>query len=109
MGGLAGLEVARPDPVRERTAQEIVAVTDRMMVREATADRMAALIAERLAEEPRNWVTLQALREVVDARGLAVNPAVLAAYDAAWEADSGVWATAAACGACFLDVSTCSR
>ena len=95
-------------PVRERTAQEIVAVTDRMMTREATADRMAALIAERLAEEPRNWVTLQALREVVAARGLAVDPAVLAAYDAAWEADSGVWATAAACGACFLDVSSCS-
>lgn len=95
-------------PLRARSAQEIVAVTDRMMTREATAERMAALIRERLAEDPRNWVTLQALREVVEARGLAVDPAVLVAYDAAWEADSGVWATAAACGACFLDVSTCS-
>lgn len=95
-------------PLRERTAQEIVAVTDRMMAREATAGRMGDLIAERLAEDPRNWVTLAALRDVVTARGLAVDPAVLAAYDAAWEEDAGVWATAAACGACFLDVSTCS-
>ena len=95
-------------PVRERTTQEIVAATDRMMAREATAERLSALIAGRLAEDPRNWVTLQALRAVVAERGLAVDPAVLATYDAAWDEDSGVWATASACTACVLDVNTCS-
>lgn len=95
-------------PLRDRTAAEIVAVTDRMMAAEATPERLGALITARLEEEPRNWVALTALHEVVLARGLAVDPAVLAAYDAAWEEDSGWLAVAGDCGACILDITACS-
>lgn len=95
-------------PLRERTGQEIVAATDRLMTREATAGRMGALIAERLAEDPRNWVTLEALHEVVAERGLAVDPAVMAAYDTALAEDTGVMAVTGDCLECLWDIAACS-
>jgi hypothetical protein len=108
---LAGLQIWRSDlatPLRERTSTEIVAATDRMMAREATAGRLTALIEERLAEVPRNWVTLKALRAVADARGLALPVPLIAAYDAALAEDTGVLAVAGECAACIWDIAACT-
>lgn len=91
-------------PVINRAAAEIEAVTDRMMVREATPDRVAALIEARLAETPRNWVALQALAEVAEAQGHPLP----AAYVLAWEEESGLMALSGDCLACIWDISTCS-
>ena len=95
-------------PLRERTTEEIVALTDAMMAREATAERMDALIRARLDEDPRNWVTLQALRGVVDERGLSVDPGLLAAYDVAWDEDTGLVALTGECLECLWDIEACS-
>jgi len=91
-------------PMIDRTADEIAALTDRMMAREATPERLAELITNRLAEEPRNWVALQALSEVAAEQGHALP----AAYAEAWKQDSGLLAMSGDCLACMWDISTCS-
>lgn len=91
-------------PVITRSAAEIEAVTDRMMARAATPERLNALIEARLAESPRNWVALQALAEVVEAQGHPLP----AAYAQAWDDESGLMALSGNCLACIWDIGTCS-
>ena len=91
-------------PVIQRTQDEIVAVTDRQMARLATPARLRALILARLAESPRNWVALQALRDEAVSRDLPVPPE----YDAAWEAESGLIAATGGCLSCIWDMTTCT-
>ena len=103
----SGLQIAdNPalSPIIDRTAAEIAALTDRMMAREATPERLDALITARLAEEPRNWVALQALAEVAEEQGLSLP----VAYQQAWEEDSGLMALSGDCLGCIWDISTCS-
>ncbi|MFN4154965.1 MAG: hypothetical protein ACK4HF_09940 [Paracoccaceae bacterium] len=91
-------------PMINRAAAEIEALTDRMVAREATPERLAALITARLADEPRNWVALKALAEVAAEQGHALP----AAYESAWEQDSGLLALSGDCLACIWDIGTCS-
>lgn len=91
-------------PLVDRGADEFIAAVDRLMAAEATPERLAALMSDRLAEDPLNWVALQALAEVYAERGLPLP----ARYQAAWEGESGILATAGACLSCVLDIRTCS-
>jgi len=111
LSGWSALQVARDPmlrPIVESSAEQIVAATDQMMARAATPERLSALIDARLAEDPRNWVALQALEDEVRARGLALSPETRTAYDAAWSADGSVMASVTACAACAYDPATCS-
>lgn len=91
-------------PLIERSRDEIIAATDRLMARNATEAHLSQLIATRLAESPRNWVALQALHDEATARGFATP----ADYDAARQADSGVVAATGDCLSCIWDIATCS-
>jgi hypothetical protein len=91
-------------PLVTRSAQEIVAATDRLMVTAATPERLEALINARLEEEPRNWVALQALAAVAVERGQALP----SAYQPAYDAESGVLAMAGQCAVCAYDAAACS-
>jgi hypothetical protein len=109
--GLAGLRIARDPflaPLVERGQQEIVAATDRLMAEYATPDRVGVLIAERLAETPRNWVAITALEEVAAERGFALPSTLLAARAAAWEADSDWLTGIGECAACAYDPAACT-
>ncbi|WP_103332550.1 hypothetical protein [Pseudotabrizicola formosa] len=103
----SGLRIAENptlSPVIDRSFTEIQALTDRMMAREATPERLSDLINARLEEDPRNWVALQALAEVAAEQGHPLP----AAYEQAWGEDSGVMALSGDCLACIWDISTCS-
>lgn len=91
-------------PLIERSADEIVAATDRMVAAEATPERLTDLLARRLAESPRNWVALQAIADLHTERGVPLP----ASYQAAWDEDSGIVAQTGACLACLWDIATCS-
>lgn len=107
----SGAEVARNPllaPVVARTSDEIAAAADRALAARATPAQLSDLIAARLAEEPRNWVALAALRDLATDRGIALPPATVAAYDAAWEAESGLLAQMGDCAACAWDPAACS-
>ncbi len=90
--------------LRVASAEEIVAATGRAMASAATPERLEALLAARLAEEPRNWVALEALAEVFAERGVVLPDS----YQAAWDEDNGLLARAGACGACAIDIAQCS-
>lgn len=108
---LTGAKIARQPllrPLIDRTADEITAATDRMMAREATPDRIAARLTALLADQPHNWIALQAVRDVATERGLPLPAPVQTAYDAAWETDSGYIAQAGSCLTCVWDAGTCS-
>lgn len=93
-------------PVIERTGAEFAAATDRMIAREATAERMDALIAARLVEDPRNWVALQALDGIAAERGLTLR--TRAAFDAARAEDTSLAARATDCAVCIWDAAQCT-
>lgn len=95
-------------PLRAAAAAEIAAATDRMMTDAATPDRLAALIAARLAEDPRNWVALDALMEVVAERDVTLPADLLAQVDATREADSSAVTYAVNCAACAYDPEGCA-
>lgn len=103
----SGLQIANTpalSPVIDRTAAEIAALTDRMVAREATPARLDALISARLAEDPRNWVALEALAEVAAEQGFPLPEA----YAQAWEEESGLMALSGDCLGCIWDIRTCS-
>lgn len=98
-----GLAVARDPmlrPLVEATADEIIAATDRMMASAATSDRMATLIRARLAEDPRNWIALDALQEVVSERALVLPQEVVQALADARTEDDGLFARLGGCAVC---------
>ncbi len=108
---VAAVQIAMSDslaPLRERTAEEIVAVTDAMMARAATPERMTELIESRLAAEPRNWATLTALRDAATEQGVALPPDLVAAYDRAKAEDGSLANMAGDCAACAWDIAKCS-
>jgi hypothetical protein len=107
----AGLAVVRDPTLRpmvEATTDQIVAATDRMMATAATPERMATLITARLAEDPRNWVALDALQEVVAERKVALPPDLIAAAAAAKVEDDSLTTQLGGCAACAWDIAECS-
>lgn len=93
--------------VVERGADEIRAAADREMARAATPERVAARMRVLLAEQPRNWVAIDAVSGVAAERGIALPGDLVATRQAVREADTGLAATAWACGACALDAASC--
>lgn len=91
-------------PLVERSAEEIVAATDRLVAAEATPERLNGLLARRLAEDPRNWVALAAIAELFAERALPLPDS----YQAAWNEDSGIVAQTGACLGCAWDIATCT-
>ncbi|WP_431300982.1 hypothetical protein [Tabrizicola sp. BL-A-41-H6] len=91
-------------PLVDRSKDEIVALTDKMVAAEATPERLNDLLSRRLAEQPRNWVALQALADLYAERGLTLP----ATYQTAWDEDSSIVAQTGACLSCAWDIGTCS-
>ncbi len=95
-------------PWREATAAEIVAATDRMLATEATPARIDEMVLARLAESPRNWASLTAIRALADERAIPLAPDTAAAYDAAMAEDDGVLKQAGDCARCIWDITQCT-
>ncbi len=105
--GVAVLRDPTLQPLVEASADQIKAATDRMMAEAATPERLAALISARLAEDPHNWVALDALQEVVAERKVVLPEGILQALAAARAKDDGLLAQVAGCAACAWDISQC--
>lgn len=107
MAGVNGYRILQ-DPVLahlvDRALPEVEASITRMVNRAATPEKLDQLVLARLAEDPRDWVVLQALKDLADAQGHPLP----AAYQAAWEDDSAFMAQAGDCLACIWDIAQCS-
>jgi hypothetical protein len=94
-------------PIRDATAAEIEATIATELAR-LSPGTIPDRIADHLTAERRDWVVLQSLRDLAAELGQPLPPETLAAYDAAWQQDSGLWANAANCAACALDPAACT-
>ena len=94
-------------PFIDRGAAEFRTATDRAMAAEATPERLAALIETRLAEDPRNWLALDALLAVAAERTIPLPGDLAARVAAARDTDTGFLATAGSCLACTIHAETC--
>lgn len=109
--GLTAARIAgNPDlaPLRDATAAEFGARVEQMMVASATPEVIADHIRNRLADEPRNWLALDALADLAVERGIALPPDLLETLRITREDDHGYYAQAASCAACAYDVTQCS-
>ncbi|WP_164738088.1 hypothetical protein [Frigidibacter oleivorans] len=95
-------------PFVDRGAEGIAAAMDRAMARDATPGRIAARLADLLAEEDRNWIAIRAVEEVAAERGIPLPPDLTGDIAAAWAADSGFLARARDCAACAYDPADCT-
>lgn len=95
-------------PLIDRTADEFAAALEREMADAAIPEAVVARLSVLLAEDPRNWIAIQAVEEIVADRGLHLPAAVTEARATAWEEDSGFLAKAGACLACTVNAANCS-
>ena len=95
-------------PLAAAAADQIVAATDRMLGEAATPETLRAHIGNRLAEEPRNWLALDALVALAAERAIPLPEDLTDAVQIAREDDHGYYATVASCAACAYDPADCS-
>jgi len=95
-------------PFVDRGADSIDAAMERALAKEATPERIEALLRTQLAEEDRNWLAIRAIEGVADERGLVMPADLTDSLAAAWDEDSGFWASAGGCLACAYDPAECT-
>ena len=93
---------------REASLEEIATATDRMLAEVATPRHLAALIAERLDQDPRNWLTLDALLDTATRNATPLPPDLTTRFATLRELDHGLLATAGSCAICLVDSNSCS-
>lgn len=91
----------------ERSTEQMQAAYDRALAHSATPERLGALIGERLAESPRNWVALGGLMDLALEQGVPLPENVQTAYALAHAQDFGAYARAQSCLACAYDLRAC--
>lgn len=94
-------------PLVNATSEEIRATTDRALASVATPEAVRARIAAALEETPRNWLVLDALRDLAVERHLTLGQDLNARFDSLRAADHGYLARARSCAVCAWDASSC--
>ncbi|THD84896.1 hypothetical protein E7811_04015 [Aliigemmobacter aestuarii] len=92
----------------DRAASGIEAAMNRALAERATPEALAARIAARLDEDPRDWVVIDALAGLASERGIALPGDLPQRLDTTRAQDSSFLATAQACVACVMDWSACT-
>ena len=95
-------------PLREAAAGQIRAETDRLLAEVATPEALAERITTRLDESPRNWLALDALKDLAEERGIPLSDALRTRFAMSRASDHGALAQAQSCAACALDPAQCS-
>lgn len=78
------------------------------MASHATSAAIETRLLAALAEEPRNWLVIDALTDLAEARSFALSPALVTEISAARERDQGWFRSVGRCAACTLDLALCS-
>lgn len=95
-------------PLREASAAQIRAATDRLLADAATPEALAERISTRLDESPRNWLALDALKDLAEERSIPLPDAIRTRFAMSHASDHGALAQAQSCAACALDPVDCS-
>lgn len=95
-------------PLVEAGTARIRAATDRMLAIHATPQALAEKLAARLAEDPRDWLVIDALTGLAAERGLPLPPDLATDLARARAADFAPLARAADCALCAWDAASCT-
>ena len=95
-------------PFRTAAKNEIIAATERLMARAATAEAIEGRLQARLAEMPRNWLALDALTDLAHERSIDIAPDLTAEVGRLRDEDFSYLSQALSCAACAFDPSVCS-
>lgn len=93
---------------RDATLDEITATTDRMLAETATPDHLALLLVQRLDQDPRNWLALDALMDIATQNTIPLPADLTTRFATLREADHGYLATAGSCAVCLVDSTSCT-
>lgn len=91
----------------DRGLSELEGAYERSLAREATPEALAARLSARLDETPRDWVVIDALEDLAQARDVALPEDLLARRAALSAEDNGWIVTGVACAACAWDLRDC--
>ncbi len=94
--------------IRTASLVEISAATDTMLAQIATPASLSALLETRLAEQPRNWIALDALTDLAIERAIDLPADLSDRLTSARADDFGLLAQAVACASCAYDAGLCS-
>lgn len=91
----------------DRSTSAIQASIETEIARKVTPELVEKKLHDRLREEKRNWVVIEALRELADERNIILSRILLAEYDLAYEEDHNEWKKVEGCAACLWDTKNC--
>ncbi|MFP4239494.1 MAG: hypothetical protein ACLFRZ_09330 [Rhodosalinus sp.] len=92
----------------DREADRILAEVDRQLARVAGPERIGGRVSALLAEEPRNWLALDAVLAEAARLGVAMPPDLATRVEAARAEDFSKWARAERCSRCAMNPEQCS-
>ncbi|MFP4450693.1 MAG: hypothetical protein ACLFP0_07175 [Rhodosalinus sp.] len=92
----------------DREADRILAEVDRQLARVAGPERIGGRVSALLAEEPRNWLALDAVLAEAARLGVALPPDLATRVEAARAEDSGWMSGTGNCLRCAWDAEKCS-
>ncbi|MCB1390577.1 MAG: hypothetical protein KDK12_15765 [Rhodobacteraceae bacterium] len=95
-------------PLVARSESQLVAAYERALARDATPAALTARLDARLAEDPRDWVVIDALVDLAQAQGIALPPDLLARRATLDAGDNGWIAAGIDCAACAWDLRDCT-
>lgn len=102
------LTETRPGAVLvERTEAEIRAAYDRMMLREATPEKVNARYRELVTAAERDWVAITAIEDLAAGRDIVLDTDMVTLRDVAFEIDHSLMKQAGQCVACAWDPRRC--
>lgn len=93
--------------VVERSLSGLEARYETALAQEATPEALAARLALRLDESPRDWVVIDALTDLALSQNITLPPDLLARREALNAEDNGWIATGVSCAACARDLRDC--
>lgn len=91
-----------------RTSSAIEASIEEEIARNVSPELLENRLHERLNEDKRNWVVIEAVKEMADERSIILSPELEAEYELAYEEDHDAWENAEDCAACLWDAKNCN-
>ena len=95
------------EPFVARSESQLVAAYDRALARAATPEALVARLEARLAEEPRDWVVIDALFDLADTQATPLPAELVQRRAALNDQDNGWIASGLDCAACAWDLRNC--
>ena len=91
----------------DRTKIEITSRMNKEMISAVTPQKLSEKLAERLKEDPVNWLSITEIQEVAEIRKIEIPQSLKEELDAKYDEDHGFLKTSGKCLSCGWDAGNC--